>query len=168
MATAGCPGGTQAEIISDFLEKGVKAVGWKELGDLPIKDDWSIISRRGKGAFTSRIGREDFQRLTGTVLKAAGFVILHNSAGRGKDGGIELLGEVYEKLDSEFKAMLPLKKTLISGHAGRGLSSPAPHNRTYSSDANSSFAISEAARLLYLSRNSSRILCSSVVTPCSL
>ncbi|HJX84903.1 MAG TPA: restriction endonuclease [Candidatus Angelobacter sp.] len=136
------------------------------------------------------IGYEDFQRLTGAVLKAAGFVILLDSAGRGKDGGIdlivskdplgagekiivqvkhqkgsvgskelqqlvgtlkpneyglmvstggitpdaqkywreqrdrllkpleathfiELLGDVYEKLDSEFKAMLPLKKTYV-------------------------------------------------------
>src|SRR5262249_17352601 len=162
-------------------------------GTEPEEIETDNLAERAEEAVGERlraIGHEDFQRLTGAVLKAAGFVILYDSAGRGKDGGIdlivskdplgagqkiivqvkhgqdkvgskelqqlvgtlkpgeyglmvtiggvtpdafkywrehrdhllkpleaigfiELLGEVYEKLDSEFKAMLPLKKTYI-------------------------------------------------------
>lgn len=151
------------------------------------------LSERAEEAIRERLRRIsplDFQRLVGAVLKAAGFVILLDSAGSGKDGGIdlivskdplgageriivqvkhgkgkveskilqqlvgtlksnehglmitsggitsdafrywrehrdkilkpleatdfiELLGDIYEKLDSEFKAMLPLRRTYV-------------------------------------------------------
>lgn len=154
------------------------------------KEDLSERAEEAIRELLQGIGPEDFQRLTGAVLKAAGFVILLDSAGRGKDGGIdlivskdplgagekiivqvkhqktsvgspelqqlvgtlkpneyglmvstggitpdarkywreqrdrllkplesthfiELLGDVYEKLDAEFKALLPLKKTYV-------------------------------------------------------
>ena len=151
------------------------------------------MSERAQEVITARlqaIHYEDFQRLVGAVLKAAGFTVLFDSAGKGKDGGIdlivsrdslgagekiivqvkhrkgqvelkelqqlvgalknneyglmvstggisrdadrywrdhrdrllkplgidafvELLGNVYEKLDSEFKALLPLRRTYV-------------------------------------------------------
>ncbi len=151
------------------------------------------LSEKAEEAIRSRLQSvhfDDFQRLVGAVLKAAGFVILFDSAGKGKDAGIDLiaskdslgagekiivqvkhrkgaveqkelqqlvgtlkaneyglmvstggitsdasrywrdhrdrllkpleasafialLGDVYERLDSEFKAMLPLKKAYV-------------------------------------------------------
>jgi restriction system protein len=32
--------GRQAEIVDEFVEKSVVAVGWAELNDLPMKDNW--------------------------------------------------------------------------------------------------------------------------------
>src|SRR5580692_1726974 len=32
--------GRQAEILDDFLEKKLVAIGWPQLNDLPLKEDW--------------------------------------------------------------------------------------------------------------------------------
>jgi hypothetical protein len=54
--------GRQAEILDDFLEKKLVAIGWPQLNDLPLKEDWEpfrtvkfvtalemlLISRRGQ------------------------------------------------------------------------------------------------------------------------
>ncbi len=45
--------GKQAEIVSELLEKSVIAIGWSEIGDFPVKDDW--------GAFRAEVRKQKWR-----------------------------------------------------------------------------------------------------------
>ncbi len=54
-------------------------------------DDLFLLAEEAIRSKLQQISGHDFQLLAGAVMKAAGFIVLYNSAGKGKDRGIDLI-----------------------------------------------------------------------------